>query len=91
MKLVMANFVANNKKLTSTKLSLIIALRCLYPPMSFDIINIIDISFHKRINQQKPLNISNVWKNIKIFIKIYGSSIKKSIKTSPQILPENLL
>ena len=56
-KLAMTKFAANNNKLASTKLFSFFATKNFYPCISFDIIDLSDISTRERIFKQKALNI----------------------------------
>ena len=54
----MTEFVTNNNELDSTKLSLFFATKDFYLRMSFNIVDLSDISTHERIFKQKALDIS---------------------------------
>ena len=53
----MAEFVANNNKLASTKLSYFFATKELHSQISFDRVELSDASICKRIFNQKALEI----------------------------------
>lgn len=45
----MAKFAADNNESTSTKLSLLFAIKSFHPDMSFDIVEFFNVSIGKRI------------------------------------------
>ena len=57
-KLVMAEFAANNNELASTNLFSFFATKSLHPRISFDKVELFNISTRKRIFNQKALEIS---------------------------------
>ena len=67
-KLAMAEFAANNNESASIKLSPFFATKGLHLRISFDIVELSDISTCKQIFNQKPLNIfrnmQTTWKFI---------------------------
>ena len=62
----MAEFVANNNVSLSAKLSPFFTSRGLYSRMSFDVVDLSDITTRERINKKKAINISEtmqlLWK-----------------------------
>ena len=60
----MIKFVANNNYFLLTKLSPFFTLKSLYLQMSFDIINLLNITTCERINKKKAINISEAMQSI---------------------------
>ena len=54
----MAEFVANNNDFAFTRLSPFFVSSGLHPRMSFDVIDLSDITTCKRINKKKAIDIS---------------------------------
>lgn len=62
-KLSITEFASNNDFI-STKLSLFFASRGLYLCISFDIVDLLDITTFKQINKKKAINISKIIQSI---------------------------
>ena len=60
----MIEFAANNNNFTSTRFSLFFALRGLHPCISFDVINLSNITTRERINKKKAIDISKSMQSI---------------------------
>lgn len=79
----MAKFIANNNESTSTKLSLFLATKSLYPRMSFDIVIPSNTSTHERIHKQNVLNIfgniETIWEFAQKALAVAQKSHSKQI------------
>ncbi len=60
----MTEFAANNNVSLSTKLSPFFTSRGLHPRMSFDIVDLSDITTRERINKKKAIDISETMQSI---------------------------
>ena len=64
----MTEFAANNNKSVSTKLFLFFVTKSLHPYKSFEKVKVFDIYNHKRIFNQKALDISRNMQIISEFV-----------------------
>ena len=60
----MAEFAANNNDFSSTRLSPFFVSRGLHPRMSFDVVDLSDITTRERINKKKAIDISEAMQSI---------------------------
>ena len=74
----MAEFAANNNNFAFTRLFLFSASKSLYLYMSYDIIELSNITICKWINKKKAIHISNL-------IQLIWKYVQKSINQTKQI------